>query len=156
MVNKNFIAASAVVGLGGGMCFHVAHLRASGVRVFYLVESNKSFAEAVFDLPPVVQRAGFSVLNTYDFGETLFRKGAEFDEECAVFEIGSERYLAELLALDVRLAMALPWRIAVFTEGSATKIGVLWSASAFEVAAPAARLIAEIEQKLILMVDETR
>jgi len=124
--------------------------------LFYLVESDKSFAEAVFDLPPVVQRAGFTVLNTYDFGETLFRKGAEFDEECAVFEIGSERYLAQLLALDVRLALALPWRIAVFTEGSATKIGVIWQAGACEVAAPAARLIAEIEQKLILMVDETR
>lgn len=125
-------------------------------ELFYLVESDKSFAEAVFDLPPVVQRLGFTVLNTYDFGETLFRKGADFDEECAVFEIGSERYLAELLALDVRLAMALPWRIAVFTEGSATKIGVLWSATFPNAPAAAARLIDELGQKLVLMVDETR
>ncbi|HRE19257.1 MAG TPA: DUF302 domain-containing protein [Rhodocyclaceae bacterium] len=124
--------------------------------MFYLVESSKAFSEVVFDLPPVVQRAGFTVLNTYDFGETLFRKGAEVDEECAVFEIGSERYLAQLLALDVRLAMALPWRIAVFTEGSATKIGVNWRTDTFDLSSAAARLVAEIEQKLILVVDETR
>lgn len=122
----------------------------------YLVESDKSFAEAVFDLEPVVQRAGFTVLNTYDFGETLFRKGADFDEECTVFEIGSERYLAQLLALDVRMAMLLPWRIAVFTEGSATKIGVTMCGGVLKPSDVVARLIAEIEQKLILIVDETR
>lgn len=124
-------------------------------ELFYLVESDKSFAEAVFDLTPVVQRLGFTVLNTYDFGETLFRKGAAFDEECAVFEIGSERYLAELLALDVRLAMTLPWRIAVFTEGSATKIGLL--KPSFPHASTATqRVLSGITEKLVLIVDETR
>lgn len=125
-------------------------------ELYYLVESDKSFAEAVFDLPPVVQRAGFTVLNTYDFGETLFRKGAEFDEECAVFEIGSERYLAQLLALDVRLSMTLPWRISVFTEGSATKIGVAWQTETIASVGIAPRLVTELQQKLILMVDEIR
>jgi uncharacterized protein (DUF302 family) len=124
----------------------------------YLVETDKSFAEAVFDLTPVVQRLGFTVLNTYDFGETLFRKGAEFDEECAVFELGSERYLAQLLALDVRMAMFLPWRIAVFTQDSATKIGI-WHPSSRavpEAQAKLLRLLEEISAKLILIVDEVR
>ncbi|MFN4340732.1 MAG: DUF302 domain-containing protein [Azonexus sp.] len=127
--------------------------------MFYIVESSKSFYEANLDLAPVVERLGFVVLHRQDIGETLQRHGVEIDEEHAVHEVISYRYAADLLALDMRLALDLPWRIAIFTDNGATRIGLLRPAAlaAQLVNNPAAaRLAAEIEAKLVMIVDETR
>ena len=127
--------------------------------MFYIVESSKSFYEATFDLPPVIQRLGFVVLHLHDMGETLRAKEIEFDDECQVFAVCNYRQMANLLAIDVRLALTLPWQITVFTDNGATKIGIVRPESLL--ASPPenpklARLLAEIEEKLIQIVDETR
>lgn len=127
--------------------------------MFYIVESSKSFSEVVFDLEPVVQRLGFVLLHTHDLGETLRRKGIELDEDCQVFEVCNYRYVEKMLALDSGLGLTLPWRISVFTENGATKIGVLRPAASLTTQAPSAavvRLASEVEEKLILIVDEAR
>lgn len=131
----------------------------AGVAVFYIVESDKSFYEATFDLEPVIQRLGFVVLNAHDLGETLRGKDIDFDDECKVFEIFNYRQTEKLLALDLRFSMALPWRISVYTENGATKIGLIRPApllAALSPASAAARLLAEIEEKAIQIVDEVR
>lgn len=127
--------------------------------MFYIVESSKSFYEATFDLPPVIQRLGFVLLHLHDLGETLRRKEIELDDECQVFEVCNYRQMEKLLAIDIRLALTLPWKITVFTEDGATKIGIVRPES-LHVTQPEnprlARLLAEIEEKLIQIVDETR
>ena len=127
--------------------------------MFYIVESSKSFAEVIFDLEPVVQRLGFVILGSNDLGETLRRKGIDLDEECQVFDLCNYRYLERVLADDMRMALTVPWRISVFTEQGATKLGVLRPPAMLPAKAPSAALakvLAEIEEKLILIVDETR
>lgn len=127
--------------------------------MFYIVESSKSFYEANLDLGPVVERLGFVTLHRQDIGETLQRRGVEIDEEHAVHEVINYRYAADLLNIDMRLALDLPWRIAIFTDNGATRIGLLRPAAlaALLVDQPAAtRLVAEIEAKLVMIVDETR
>lgn len=127
--------------------------------MFYIVESSKSFYEANFDLAPTIQRLGFVILATHDLGEMLQRREIDLDDECQVFEICNYRYLEKLLSIDMRLSLSLPWRITVFTEDGATKIGV-----ARPDAMPAligandelARLMAEIEEKLTMIVDDAR
>jgi uncharacterized protein (DUF302 family) len=129
------------------------------VPVFYIVESSKSFYEATFDLAPVVQRLGFAVLKIHDLGEAQHGKAIELDDECQVFEVSNDRLTGKLLAIDMRLSLGLPWRISVFTENGATKIGLLRPGcllAGFAQTAELARLMQEIEEKLVQIVDEAR
>ncbi len=127
--------------------------------MFYIVESSKSFYEANFDLGPVVERLGFVILHRQDIGETLQRRGIELDDECQVHEVINYRYAADLLAIDMRLSLGIPWRIAVFTENGATKIGIARPpalAAALGDHPKLTQLAAEVEAKLVMIVDETR
>ena len=125
----------------------------------YIVDSDKSFYEATSDLVPVTQRLGFSVLQVHDLGGMLDSKAIEFDDECQVFEVGNPRLVEKALAIDMRLSVALPWRISVYTESGNTKIAVLRPVQMFSALSgdtALARLAQELEEKLIQIVDETR
>jgi uncharacterized protein (DUF302 family) len=128
------------------------------VFVYYIVESDKSFYEACFDLPPIVQRLGFVVLHSHDLSETMRRKEIDLDDDCQTFDICNYRLMEKLIRLDMKLSLHAPWRISVFTENGATKIGIL---RPFELAiasekAALLRLAREIEEKLVQIVDEAR
>jgi len=127
--------------------------------VFYIVESSKSFSEVIFDLEPVVQRLGFEILHTQDLGETLRRRDIDCDEDCQVFDICNYRQLEKLLSIDLRLSLALPWRISVFTENGATKIGLIRPEAMlalFGQNTELNRVGQEIEERMIQIVDDTR
>ena len=127
--------------------------------MFYIVESSKSFYEANLDLGPMIERLGFVILHRQDIGEALQRRGVELDEDCQVHEVISYRYAADLLKLDMRLSLSIPWRIAVFTENGATMIGLIRPPALAEALGGNARLAeiaAEVEAKLVMVVDETR
>lgn len=127
--------------------------------MFYIVESSKSFYEANLDLGPVVERLGFVVLHRQDLGETLQRHGIELDEDCQVHEVINYRYAADLLSADMRAGLTTPWRIAIFTENGATKIGAIRPtglAASLSDKPAVARIAAEVEAKLVMIVDETR
>jgi len=131
--------------------------------VFYIVESSKSFYEANLDLGPVVERLGFVILHRQDIGELLQRRGIDIDEDCQVHEVINYRNAADLLNIDMRLSLTLPWRISVFTENGATKIGLVrppaLAAALGDNAGTTsgiARIVADIEARLIMVVDETR
>jgi uncharacterized protein (DUF302 family) len=127
--------------------------------MFYIVESDKSFYEASVDLEEVILRLGFSVLQIHDSGDNLRSRGLDCDEEAKSFVVDSARLTERLLALDMRLSLALPWRISVFTEEGATKIGLLRPPPALAVLsahAAVARLAHELEERLVQIVDEAR
>lgn len=127
--------------------------------MYYIVESEKSFDRASADLEAAVKRHGFGVMHVHDIGATLRGKGVEFAEQCKVFEVCNPQQAAKVLAADMRLNMALPCRISVFTEKGGTRIGMvkpgrmLAALSADPALAPVAR---EVEAKTMLMIDEAR
>lgn len=128
-------------------------------ETFYVVESDKSFAEVVFDLEPIVQRLGFVVLHSYDLGEILRRKGIELDNDCHVFDVCNYRFAEKVLAADILLGLTVPWRIAVFTDNGATRIGLVRPqaiTASQDRGTACVTTLAEIENKLILIVDEVR
>lgn len=144
-----------------GDCPGMLGRREQGASVFYIVESSKSFSEVSFDLEPVVQRLGFVVLTTHDLGakENARHKEIELDEDCVVFEVANYRLTENLLAAGMEFSLLLPWRISIFTDNGATKIGVLRPTVilAQVIQAPAAARIAqEIEDRLLQIVDEVR
>lgn len=127
--------------------------------MYYIVETDKSFEQAVEDLGAAVTRNGFGVLHVHDLAGTLHSKGVELGEQCKVFEVCNPHQAVKVLDTDMRLNMALPCRISVFTEGGRTKIGLIRPAQMLASLSedPALREVAEdVEAKTIKMIDESK
>ncbi len=127
--------------------------------MYYIVETKKSFEQASADLQAAVINHGFGVLHVHNLGETLRSKGVSFTEACKVFEVCNPVQAAKVMSSDMRLNMALPCRISVYTEAGQTKIGLikpeamLTSLSADEALQEVAK---EVESQVIAMVDEAK
>jgi uncharacterized protein (DUF302 family) len=127
--------------------------------MYYIVDTDKSFEQAAAALDAAVKRNGFGVLYVHDLGATLRSKGIEFKEQCQVFEVCNPQQAAKVLATDMRLNMALPCRISVFTEAGQTKIGLikpLQMLSALSDDSGLMKVAQEVEEQTIRMVDEAK
>jgi uncharacterized protein (DUF302 family) len=127
--------------------------------MYYIVESDKSFDQASADLESAVKSNGFGVLHVHDLGNTLRSKGIAFDKQCRVFEVCNPEQAAKVLSTDMRLNMALPCRISVFTEQGKTKIGFIRPVPMLSVLsqdAALAQIATEVEGKIIKMVEEAK
>ena len=127
--------------------------------MYYIVDTGKSFEQASIDLDAAVKRLGFGVLHVHDLGTTLRSKGIAFDEDCKVFEVCNPAQAAKVLATDMRLNMALPCRISVFTEQGKTRIGLIKPVEMLSALSHDAALIQvakEVEARTMQMVDEAK
>lgn len=130
-----------------------------GKFMYYIVDSNKSFDQAVIDLDTAVKNHKFGVLHVHDIGATLRGKGFEFAEQCKVFEVCNPGQASKVLAIDMRLNMALPCRISVYTEKGKTKIGMIEPAQMLSMLSKDATLAAvakEVEASITKMIDESK
>ncbi len=126
------------------------------LRKYYIVNSPKSFEDASAALQTQVKQLGFGVLHIHDLGNTLRSKGLEFKEQCRVFEVCNPVQAARVLDVDMRLNMALPCRISVFTDKGETRIGLIRPADMLAALSddPQLRAVAqEVEAKTRQMVD---
>lgn len=127
--------------------------------MYYVVETKKPFEQASAALEAAVLRLGFGVLHVHDLGATLRSKGIAFEEQCKVFEVCNPQQAAKVLSADMRLNMALPCRISVFTDKGSTKIGLIKPAQMLSALSPdpaLAEVAREVEETTIRMVDEAR
>jgi uncharacterized protein (DUF302 family) len=127
--------------------------------MYYIVETGKSFDKASADLETAVKRHGFGVLHVHDLGVTLRGKGIEFAEQCKVFEVFNPAQAAKVLSADMRLNMALPCRISVFTEHGKTRIGLIKPVQMLSALSDSEALVQvarEVEEKTMQMVDEAK
>ena len=125
--------------------------------MYYVAQTKKSFAQASTDLEAAVIRHGFGVLHVHDLGATLRSKGIAFAEECKVFEVCNPAQAAKVLAADMRLNMALPCRISVYTEKNETKIGLIKPVqmlAALSQDAAITKIAKEVEEATMKMIDE--
>ncbi len=127
--------------------------------MYYIVETDKSFDQAAADLEAAVKRNGYGVLHVHDLGTTLRGKGVAFEEECKIFEVCNPQQAAKVLSADMRLNMALPCRISVFTEKGKTRIGLikpLQMLSALSQNADLMKIAKEVEAQTTQMVEEAK
>ena len=127
--------------------------------MYYTVETVKSFEQAATDLDAAVKKHGFGVLHIHDLGNTLRSKGMAFDEQCRVFEVCNPAQAVKVLAADMRLNMALPCRISVFTQSGKTMIGLIKPVAMLAALSQDPTLLQvakEVEESTIRMVDEAK
>ncbi|WP_296494978.1 DUF302 domain-containing protein [Rhodoferax sp.] len=127
--------------------------------MYYIVPTRKPFDQACTDLEAAVLRHGFGVLHIHDLGATLRGKGIAFEEQCKVLEVCNPAQAAKVLAVDMRLNMALPCRISVYTENGAARIGMIRPLPMLSFLSQDALLMQvarEVEEKTIQMIDEAK
>lgn len=127
--------------------------------MYYIVETDKSFEQAVTDLDTAVKNHKFGVLHVHDIGGTLRSKGVEFAEECKIFEVCNPGVAANILATDMRLNMALPCRISVYTENGKTMIGLIKPLPMFSALSDEAalvKIVEDVEGIITQIVDEAK
>lgn len=127
--------------------------------MYYIVETHKSFEQAATDLEIAVKKHDFGVLHIHDLGKTLRSKDIAFGEQCRVFEVCNPLQAAKVLAADMRLNMALPCRISVFTQQGKTMIGLIKPLAMLAALStdPVLLEVAEqVEAAVIRMVDEAK
>ena len=127
--------------------------------MYYIVDTPKSFEQASTDLEAAVKRHQFGVLHVHDLGNTLRGKGVDFKDECKVFEVCNPGQAAKVMGLDMRLNMALPCRISVYTEQGQTRIGLIKPAEMLAGLSQDAALLDianEVEAQTLQMVNEAK
>lgn len=127
--------------------------------MYYIVESNKTFDLASNDLELAVKENGFGVLHIHNLGATLRSKGINFQEECKVFEVCHPGQAAKVLSVDMRLNMALPCRISVYTEKGKVNIGYIKPIEMLGALSNDPSLIQianEVESSMIKMVNDAK
>jgi uncharacterized protein (DUF302 family) len=127
--------------------------------MYYIVETAKSVEQASADLEAAVKRHGFGVLHVHDVGATLRGKGVVFDNQCKIFEVCNPVQAAKVMSADMRLNMALPCRISVYTDKGGTKIGLIKPTAMLAAMSrePTLTQVAEeVEKKTIQMVNEAK
>ena len=92
---------------------------------FFVVETALDFEQASFSLEAAVTSHGFGVLGIHDLGQTLRSKGMAFKEQCRVFEVCNPKQADQVLNIQMKLNMALPCRISVYTENNQTHIRMI-------------------------------
>ncbi len=127
--------------------------------MYYIADSSKSFEQAAADLEAAVKHHGFGVLHVHDLGNTLRSKGVAFTEQCRVLEVCNPAQAAKVLSADMRLNMALPCRISVYTEHGKTRIGLIRPVGMLSSLSQDPLLLQvaeEVEAATIRMVDDAR
>ncbi len=127
--------------------------------MYYIVDTSKLFEQASADLEAAVKQHGFGVLHIHDLGATLRSKGIAFAEECRVLEVCNPAQAAKVMSTDMRLNMALPCRISVYTEQGQTKIGLIRPVpmlASLSADTELAQIAQEVEEKVLAMVDDAR
>ena len=127
--------------------------------MYHLIETKKSFEQASTDLEAAVKANGFGVLYVHDLGATLRSKGIAFENECKVFEVCNPQQAAKVLTIDMRLNMALPCRISVYTEAGKTMIGLIKPVrvlSALSIDEDLMEVAQEVQDATIKMIDEAK
>ena len=92
---------------------------------FFIVETALNFEQASSSLEAAVSSHGFGVLGIHDLGQILRSKGMAFKEQCRIFDVCNPKQAVQVLNIQMKLNMALPCRISIYTEDNHTHIGMI-------------------------------
>ncbi|KAB2969985.1 MAG: DUF302 domain-containing protein [Thermoanaerobaculia bacterium] len=122
----------------------------------YVREAQGSVDVTGLRLEAAVQAHKFGVIGVIDLKGKMAEKGVAFDNECRIFEVCNPVRAKQVLTKDMRIATALPCRIAVYEEGGKVKVATLLPTETLRLfAVPELEPVAqEIETEIKAMIDE--
>jgi uncharacterized protein (DUF302 family) len=109
-------------------------------------------------LTDAVPANGFGLLHTHDIHGTLNAKGVDFAPQCRVFEVCNPKRAAEVLAVRMDLANALPCRIAAYERNGEVIVSMIRPAEMLATLsddAGLAEVAADVQQTMAQIIDET-
>jgi uncharacterized protein (DUF302 family) len=123
----------------------------------YTVQSTKGFEETVADVETKSREKGFNVLVVHDVKATLESKGFS-REPMKIVEICNAKYVDQVLAKDIKIALMLPCPVVVYVQDGKTFISTLRPKviADFYPAADVAAIAAEVDAIVLAIVDEAR
>ena len=87
----------------------------------YIVETEKSFDEAVVSVLKAVEKKGWSIFQVYDIKERLAAKGFK-QESLKIIEICSGKHANNFLNKNKLISLCMPCKINVLEENGKIKI----------------------------------
>ena len=87
----------------------------------YVVETKKSFDEAVISVRKSVENKGWAIFQVYDYKEILAVKGFKL-EPLKIIEICSGKYANQFLNKNKLISLCMPCKINVLEENNKVKI----------------------------------
>lgn len=109
-------------------------------------------------LTDAVPANGFGLLHTHDIHGTLNAKGVDFAPQCRVFEVCNPKRAAEVLAVRMDLANALPCRIAVYERDGDVIVSMIRPTEMLATLSDDAKLAevaTDVQQTMERMIEET-
>lgn len=82
------------------------------------VRTKKSLGEVRQRFEEAASERKFGVLGCHDVGERLRAKGLAFDRKLYIYEVCNPGAAKKVLDTNVKIASALPCRVAVYTDGA--------------------------------------
>lgn len=127
--------------------------------MYYFATTHKTFNEACKSLEASIKHHGYGLLHTYDFNEIFKAKGVDFDKDCMIFEVCNPSQAKRVMDHDMKLNMALPCRISVYTENDEVKIGMVSPLKMINVLSrdeTALEVAHEVDATLKQVIDDTK
>jgi uncharacterized protein (DUF302 family) len=126
------------------------------VNILYAKETKGTVDVVGKRLEEAVKANKFGVITVIDLKSKMAEKGIEFGKACKVYEVCNPAQAKTVLDKDMRIATALPCRIAVYEENDSVKVATMLPTQMlglFSVPelAPVAR---EVETAIRAMIDE--
>src|SRR3989344_1828954 len=87
----------------------------------YIVETEKSFDEAVISVRKAVENKGWTIFQVYDYKEILAVKGFK-QKPLKIIEICSGKYANQFLNKNMLASLCMPCKINVLEENGKVKI----------------------------------
>ena len=87
----------------------------------YIVETEKSFDEAVVSVRKAVENKGWAIFQVYDYKEILAVKGFK-QKPLKIIEICSGKYANQFLNKNMLISLCMPCKINVLEENGKVKI----------------------------------
>ncbi|MFO7808671.1 DUF302 domain-containing protein [Guyparkeria sp.] len=100
----------------------------------------------------------FGLLHTHDIHGTLNARGVDFAPQCRVFEVCNPKRAAEVLAVRMDLANALPCRIAIYERDGKVVVSMIRPTAMLSMLsedAALAQVAADVEQTMNRIIEET-
>jgi uncharacterized protein (DUF302 family) len=123
----------------------------------YTVESSKGFDETVAAIEAKSVGAGFKVLAVHDVKATLESKGFA-QEPMKIIEICNAKYVSQVLAKEVKIALMLPCPVVVYSRNDKVFISTLRpkGIADFYPSAGVEGIAAEVDAIVLSIVDGAR